>query len=110
MRLAGFYGLYSNHQTDAPSLIFLALNLSRVAAPLCYNYLQMVNIEEQPSFAEVMGQFDVSPLLGNAFDIFFPCVFILLIVFNSFDVYSKLLNALGLTNLAFEEFIKNASA
>ena len=46
MRLAGFYGLYSNHQTDAPSLIFLALNLSRVATPLCYNYLQMVNIEE----------------------------------------------------------------
>lgn len=44
MRLAGFYGLYSNHQTDAPSLIFLALNLSRVATPLCYNYLQMVDI------------------------------------------------------------------
>lgn len=102
MRLAGFYGLYSNHQTDAPSLIFLALNLSRVANPLCYNYLQMVDIEEQPSFSAVMGQLDTSPLLGHTFDILFPCIFILLIIFNAFDIYTKLLNALGLTNLAFE--------
>ena len=43
----------------------------------------------------------MSPLLGHTFDILFPCAFIMLIVFNSFDVYTKLLNALGLTNLAF---------
>ena len=43
----------------------------------------------------------MSPLLGHTFDILFPCTFIMLIVFNSFDVYTKLLNALGLTNLAF---------
>lgn len=48
-----------------------------------------------------MGRLDMSALLGHTFDVIFPCLFILLIIFNSFDVYSKLLNALGLTNLSF---------
>ena len=49
-----------------------------------------------------MGRLDMSALLGQTFNVIFPCLFILLIVFNAFDVYSKLLKALGLANLSFD--------
>jgi hypothetical protein len=35
IKIAGCYGLYDDHQTDAPSLLFATINFSRVAAPLC---------------------------------------------------------------------------
>jgi hypothetical protein len=39
IRLAGLYGLYDHHHTDAPSLMFGSINFSRVSFPLAYNFL-----------------------------------------------------------------------
>ena len=45
LKLSGFFGLYKHHQTDGPSLMFSSLNFSRVSAPLCFNFLQIIKIK-----------------------------------------------------------------
>lgn len=42
LKISGFFGLYGNGHTDAASLLFASINFSRVAAPLCFNYLEMI--------------------------------------------------------------------
>ncbi len=54
LKFANFYGLYWNKHTDAASLIFYAINCSRVSTPLGYNFLQIIN-DKTTAFSQVMG-------------------------------------------------------
>lgn len=42
--VTGFYGLYPNHNTDSISLLFTSINFSRVGAPLCLNFLNIIGL------------------------------------------------------------------
>lgn len=68
-----------------------------------YNFLQIVN-QKNTSFVHAMGQ---SPLLSNTFHTLFPILIILLIIFNIFDVYTRLCKRLGLTKFQFESEFNN---
>ena len=63
-----------------------------------YNFLQVVN-DEGSSFELTMGQM---PVLGDTFRILFPVLMIILIVFNAFEVYSRICKKLGLSRFQFE--------
>lgn len=46
-----------------------------------------------------MGQM---PVLGETFQFVFPVLMIVMIIFNAFDIYSKICKKLGLSKFQFE--------
>lgn len=102
LKLAGFYGLYKHHQTDGPSLMFSSLNFSRVSAPLCFNFLQMIKLQNT-SFTSVMGEINIVPVFGSDFTMFFPIILVVLCLLILTNFYGKILNCLGLKQFQFTE-------
>ena len=43
-----------------------------------------------------MGNIDIVPVIGGASTYFFPIILVILILFNVFDFYKKILTAIGL--------------
>lgn len=102
MKLSGFFGLYKDHQTDAPSLLFSSINFARVSAPLCFNFLNMIKVHNT-AFNKVMGEINIVPIFGSGFTSVFPITLIILCLFNIYDVYGKFLSYLGLKQFQFTE-------
>ncbi|KAL4503388.1 hypothetical protein ABPG72_000994 [Tetrahymena utriculariae] len=102
VKLANLFGLYKYHQTDAPSLMFFSINFARVSAPISYNYLKILGVKDS-AFERIIGAMDDVPILGSANTYFFPMILIMLILFNAFDVYSKILSSLGLKQFEFSD-------
>lgn len=100
IKLAGYYGLYGSQQTDGPSLLFSALNCTRVTFALCYNFLQLSGVASS-AFTTLMGQVDIFPVFGANFRYVIPILLLVLIAMNSLDLYSKLLSRLGLKQFVF---------
>ncbi|KRX05262.1 hypothetical protein PPERSA_00563 [Pseudocohnilembus persalinus] len=98
IKIKGFFGFYSNHNTDSTSLMFGSINFTRVSAPICYNFLQMMNIKNT-AFNTVMGEMDIFPQLQYLF----PLLLIILSCFNLFDLYRKVLAILGFDQFQFSD-------
>lgn len=75
--------------------MFFSINFARVTAPISYNYLKILNVKSS-AFEKIIGAMDDVPILGSANTYFFPMILIMLILFNAFDVYTKILSSLGL--------------
>lgn len=101
LKIAGWYGLYPNHNTDTGSLLWCASILARTSAPLCYHFLKLVQVKGT-AFQAMMGQMNVVPLLGRSFNQVFPIIVGLLVFCNLFNVYSRLVQFCGLDVLEFE--------
>ncbi|EGR28925.1 lmbr1-like conserved region family protein, putative [Ichthyophthirius multifiliis] len=101
-KFAGSYGLYNNKQTDAASLMFFSINFSRVSAPIAYNYIRMLKINDS-AFEYVIGKIDEIPFLEKANMYCFPFILVLLILANIFDFYSKFMNCIGLKKFEFNQ-------
>lgn len=101
LRVAGWYGLYPDHNTDTASLIWCSSVLCRLTAPLCYHFLLLVRVEGT-AFQKLMGKMDLVPVLGRSFNEFFPLLVAFLCVCNIFNVYSKIVGLCGLGALEFE--------
>merc|ERR1719183_2326787 len=101
LKITGWYGLYSNHNTDTGSLLWCASILARLAAPLCYHFLLLVRVRGT-AFQTMMGQMDVVPVLGQSFNEFFPCLVGFLCLCNLLNVYSRFVQLCGLDSLEFE--------
>ncbi|CDW77697.1 UNKNOWN [Stylonychia lemnae] len=102
IKFTAYYELHPNKQTDSFSLLYSANFLTKLAAPLCVNYLKMLHIENT-SFHHMLGAMDPIPLIGNQFQKIFPATLVLLVIFNSFDLWSKLMKCIGLDEFAFTE-------
>lgn len=112
MKISGFLGLYNNQQSDAVSLLFFSMLCTKIAAPLCFNFLSMIKIREmlydtqyQMAFFLVMGDIDNVLILGDSFTTFFPTLLVILCLFHLFNIYGKCMNLVGLKkyNIAFDE-------
>eukprot|EP00929_Paragymnodinium_shiwhaense_P030694 TRINITY_DN17350_c0_g1_i2.p1 TRINITY_DN17350_c0_g1~~TRINITY_DN17350_c0_g1_i2.p1 ORF type:complete len:190 (-),score=20.15 TRINITY_DN17350_c0_g1_i2:159-728(-) len=101
LKVAGWYGLYSNHNTDISSLLWCASTLSRLSAPLCYHFLLLVRVEGT-SFQALMGQINVVPVLGESFNKVFPMMVCVLCMCNLLNIYSRLVQFCGLDALEFD--------
>lgn len=94
------YGIYPNKSTDSSSLLWSAINFSRVSAPLCCNFLSMVGTK-QSAFQSVIGNIDKVPIFGSSFTQIFPFLIIILAILNYYDLITRFLNFLGATDFLF---------
>ena len=104
LKLARFYGLYPNHNTDTVSLMWCGGMLIRIAFPLVYNYLFVLRIPDHPAtgFEEMQGFMNVVPLLGESFAKYFPLLILVVALLTVSNTYARLLNALGLGSVLYE--------
>lgn len=100
LKIQGFYGIYPNQNTDSSSLLFTSLNFSRVSAPLCFNFLNILNIENA-ALNKALGNINLVPVLGESFPMYFPLVLIFLVIFNFFDMYDKIASQFGLKTFKY---------
>ena len=112
MKIYNVYYLAPNKQTDEYSLSFSGMLVCRLAAPLCLNYLCLVNKDShfikhdsrrlETSFTSIMGHLDLIPIVNSGLNIFLPlCISaICLAIYCDFGVH--VLHYLG-----YEQFIEN---
>lgn len=62
--------------------------MSRIIAPIAYNFLLLIR-DEDTAFYKVMGYMNLTPLLGEEYNVYFPIVLVLFCVANYFDLYSR---------------------
>jgi hypothetical protein len=104
IKFTSYYELHGNKQTDAFSLLYSANFLTKLAPPLCFNFLKLINVQGT-AFHRMLGGLDPIPLIGEDFQKLFPATLLLLVAFNAFDVWSKLMLCLGLEDFQFAEVI-----
>ena len=56
----------------------------------------MMSIKENTSFKTIFGDMDINPAMGNQIKLILPILLIVVTAFNLFDIYDKILSALGL--------------
>ena len=85
-RVSGFYGLYP-HQTDPSNLVYSALYLAKLAAPLCVNFLMIIHFEnhQETIFDKVAGR-GMSWSFANNFLKYFPCLTLILCLAYYFEI------------------------
>jgi len=100
LKIAGFYGMYSNRQTDAVSLIFFTRNISRIIIPLCLNVILMVNHGDNVNKTILENNFkiNVQNKIFNMFNKFSPIILILFLLIHGFNIFNKLAKCFGLDN------------
>ena len=55
LKLTSFYELHANQQTDPFSLLYSANFLTKLAPPLCFNFLKMINLSQGTAFHRFLG-------------------------------------------------------
>ena len=85
LKVLSKYGIYEDHNTDSSSLLFTSVNFSRVSAPLCCNFLNIIGYKKC-AFNYVLGDINLVPLLGPSLSIFFPFILVLFTIFHLFDL------------------------
>merc|ERR1719277_2219071 len=90
----------ANHNTDMGSLLFCASILARLAAPLVYHFLLLINAQGT-TFQQFYGQINVVPVLGDSFNEKFPMFVFVCCLFNVFNVYSTALRFLTFGGIGF---------
>jgi hypothetical protein len=91
------FALYRGH-SSASSLLFTAINLSRVCYPLCFNYEQITNMPPS-AFLNFFGEVTIA----EEYAIIFPILMLVFALCNAFDIYDRVAGYLGLASYAFDE-------
>ena len=102
LRLSGFYGIYSKNQTDPLNMLWCAQFLCQLIAPLCYNFLSLIDVKNT-DFSHIMDVIDAIPVLGTLFCKYFPLTLVVFAGMNLLQVYTRLLNLVGLERFRFSE-------
>jgi len=95
--------------SDSSSLILNAGWLTRLIAPMAFNYLLLIGeagskTEQYPAFNHVMSDIlVVVGSLGNYFTQGFPMLLIVLCLFTLFNLYSRTLNCIGVSHFQYSE-------
>lgn len=97
IKIYKIFALHKGHST-ASSLLFTAINLSRICYPLCYNYLQITNMPSS-SFLHFFGEVTIR----EEYTIIFPILMLAFAFFNMFDIYDTIMGYLGLGSYAFDD-------
>lgn len=101
MKIAGWYGLYGDHNTDTGSLLWCASMLVKLSPPLCYHFLLLIHMKGT-TFQSFMGQMNIVPVFGNSFNQVFPCIIFVLCILNLLNAYSKIMQCLSFGLVGFE--------
>lgn len=108
LRIFNWYYMVPGKQTDTFSLLFAAVNLSRLTSPLCLNFLSMTHLDSQvtpqtpmhqdTNFTHVMGHLSVLPFMAK-FAQYYPMVMIGVSVSTLLSLASRCLRLVGLSEL-----------
>lgn len=104
-----FKGLSLNNHTDTQSLITFSRNISRMIFPMCFNILQILQLDES-GFRKIMGRTDNIPLFGESFMRLAPIILFILIFLKYFDIYSKVMLYLGIQDYDLNNINENREA
>ncbi|CAF2803133.1 unnamed protein product [Rotaria sp. Silwood2] len=109
IRVLDYFYLSLYHLTDDNSLIFAATFLCRLTAPLSYNFLGMIHLDQaitkktdrkETIFTSIMGHLTAIPIVSIGFNFYFPMLILLLSIGTYFRLGSRCLHACG-----FEQFL-----
>lgn len=104
LKLFGLLTLCGPQQSTPGPLLFNAIYLIRLQFPLGLNYLMMLSppyakgsraIGDDVAFKQLFSSIDTIPLFGQGFVVYAPIVLSLLCVFTMFNVYSRMLQFIG---------------
>lgn len=110
MKIYNIYYLASNKQTDEYSLLFSGMQLCRLTAPLCLNYLCLIHKDShiikqdsslETSFTTIMGHLDLIPIVNNGLNVFLPLCISAICLAIYFDIGTHVLH-----NMGFDQFIE----
>ncbi|KAF7638447.1 hypothetical protein Mgra_00002124 [Meloidogyne graminicola] len=106
LRIYRYYRLDSNGMTDENSLLFSAMFICRLTAPLCLNFLGMIHLDSavtkirdakiETQFTGLMGHLEIIPWLAEGINIYLPIVIVLLCFANWFRLGTHFLHYLGI--------------
>ncbi|KAN0047504.1 hypothetical protein ACTA71_001886 [Dictyostelium dimigraforme] len=107
IRIFNYYRLIPHQHSDSNSIIFSAAYLCRLGAPLCYNFIQFINMNSgsannRTSFSVIMGTMNVAPFLGTYFYIYFPLLIVIVCLSTLFNIYSRIMNCLNISRFRFD--------
>ena len=109
IKLFNYYALSSNHNSSENSLIFSGTLVCRLTAPLCYNVLCLIHLDNhitqntnivETSFTSIMGHMDLVSFINNGFILYFPILIVFLCLSTLLKWGERLLHFLG-----FQQFI-----
>lgn len=104
-RVSGFYGLYPYHQTEPSNLVYSALYVAKLAAPLCVNFLMVIHYEnnQETVFDKVAGR-GMSWSFVSSFLRYIPCFILILCVMYFFNVYSIIMKHMDMEEYTYYNF------
>eukprot|EP00929_Paragymnodinium_shiwhaense_P068687 TRINITY_DN34592_c0_g1_i1.p1 TRINITY_DN34592_c0_g1~~TRINITY_DN34592_c0_g1_i1.p1 ORF type:complete len:284 (-),score=82.04 TRINITY_DN34592_c0_g1_i1:565-1416(-) len=108
LKIRGLFGLYSNHLTDASSLLWYVYILLKLSPALCYHFLLLVRVHGT-AFQDFLGQMNVVPL-GSALNTFFSCLITCLVFFNGTGLYHRVIECLSdYVDVSALEFVEGSA-
>ncbi|CAF0873038.1 unnamed protein product [Rotaria sp. Silwood1] len=105
IRIFNYFYLSLYHLTDENSLIFAATFLCRLTAPLSYNFLGLIHMDQtiiarthrtETVFTKIMGGMNVIPIISKGFNFYFPMLICILCVGTYFRLGSRCLHIFGI--------------
>lgn len=104
LKISGYYGMYSNKQTDAPSLMFFSDNLCRIVFPLCLNVIMMINHGDNNNKTILEQNFNINiqNVVFNTFNNCSPLILVICLLMNGFDVFTRVGKCFGLDDFYIE--------
>eukprot|EP00923_Selenidium_pygospionis_P028549 GHVN01051218.1.p1 GENE.GHVN01051218.1~~GHVN01051218.1.p1 ORF type:complete len:1720 (+),score=489.61 GHVN01051218.1:429-5162(+) len=121
LRISGRYGVHRcGKSTETATMIMFTSLVSRLTAPLCYNFITLLRLEMAgtgtsgatgTAFASFYGASDDVPIIGHAFNIYFPLFVLFVWLCNIFNVYEKVLTSvMGVTSLDYDASVQPSTA
>lgn len=101
------YALLTDHHTDPPSLMFFAAFMSRIAYPLCYNFLTLSGNSNSSVFESFMGGVNMVKIFGERFNLYVPILMSVVCFATLFNLTGKVLSVFGFENVFNERSKQN---
>ncbi|KAI8809742.1 LMBR1-like membrane protein-domain-containing protein [Cladochytrium replicatum] len=90
------------------SLLFIAAYLCRLTFPLCYNFLNMVNDEEDSVFVKYQGKnVNLAPLLGEGYNRWLPMMIAIIAGVTLVNLHGKIMRLFKIKNYFYETIASN---
>lgn len=104
LRVPGWYGIYTNHNTDMGSIVWCSCILARLAAPLCHHVLKLIKVEGT-TFQSFYNRMDEIGAIGAAFTDIFPCLIALVCFLNYINALSRVVACLSMGFIGFDNVV-----
>jgi len=103
LRLFNYFKMITHHCTDANSILFSAAYLCRLSLPLAYNFFLMIHLDGAVAYHDVMGDIELTPLLGESWNIYFPMTLIVFALISTFNLYTRFIQTFCIKK--FQRFV-----